>query len=198
MRFSIAGLILLTASLARADEPLKRGDPTGWFASGSAQHQYDIGIDHVMHRSGKGSGMIRSKAAKIDGFGSLAQEIKADDYRGKRLRLSAYVRSANVAQWAGMFMRVDTPSKNAIAFDNMIDRAVEGTTDWTKYEIVLDVAPEASKVAFGLIVNGPGTAWIDDVRLDVVDASVPVTDQNKTMRRGALTNQPANLDFEKD
>lgn len=65
-------------------------------------------------------------------------------------------------------------------------RQIKGTTDWTRYEIVLDVAQEATALSFGILTVG-GTVWLDDVAFEVVDASVPTTD----MIGGAAGSPPA-------
>ena len=37
------------------------------------------------------------------------QTFKADAFRGERVRMSGYVRSKEVSDWAGLWMRVDGP-----------------------------------------------------------------------------------------
>jgi hypothetical protein len=74
--------------------------------------------------------------------------------------------------------------------DNMIGRPVIGTTDWTRYEIVLDVGAGASQVVFGALLLGNGQIWLDDVQLEVVSDSVPVTDNYNGSK------QQVNFDFE--
>lgn len=64
------------------------------------------------------------------GFGTLTQWFRADEYRGKRLRMTAYVRTSGVERWAGLWMRIDGKEKTGLAFDNMMRRPVKGTTDW--------------------------------------------------------------------
>ena len=55
-----------------------------------------------------------------------------------------------------------------LAFDNMQDRGVTGTTDWKRYDIELPVAADAKNINFGAILSGNGTAWFDglSVQLD--------------------------------
>ena len=71
-------------------------------------------------------------------------------------------------------MRVDGGG-GTMAFDNMMNRAVRGTTDWTQTSIVLDVPAEAEGIMFGLILSGSGEAWIDDASLEVVGTDVATT-----------------------
>jgi hypothetical protein len=131
------------------------------------------------------------------------QTIKADDYRGKRLRMSAWMKSEN-ADSAHLWMRLDG-AKLILGFDNMDDRAVRGTTDWKKYEITLDVPENAVNVAFGVFVAGKGQAWVDDYLFEVVGKDVALTnmltpEQMKEEQEARpfreFPRQPVNLNFE--
>jgi hypothetical protein len=122
----------------------------------------------------EGGGYIRSRAAEPKGFATLATGLPADPLLGKRVRLSGYVRTENVADYVGFWMRVDGP-KGALAFDNMGNRPIKGTTDWRKYDVVLDVPATAVAVMYGLNLRGKGQAWFDGVTLEPVGTEVPVT-----------------------
>ena len=106
------------------------------------------------------------------------QMFKGMEFLGKRVRLTAWVKADNVTDWAGVWMRVDGPNDGSTAFDNMQPRPIKGSTDWKRYQIVLDVAPESSAIALGILVSGKGKVWMAEPMLEVVDASVPVTDLN--------------------
>jgi hypothetical protein len=74
---------------------------------------------------------LKSIVSKADGFGTLMQTFKADSFRTKRIRFSGYVRSKEVMDWAGLWLRVDgSNGGEMLAFDNMQDRPIKGTTDW--------------------------------------------------------------------
>ena len=59
--------------------------------------------------------------------------------------------------------------------DGEKDRSIKGTTDWTEYEIVLDVPLNATKLAYGVLLVGTGQVWFDNIKFEVVDNSVPTT-----------------------
>jgi hypothetical protein len=103
------------------------------------------------------------------------QTISAAPYRGKRVRFSSFVRTDGVAGWSGLWMRIDLAGGKQGAFDNMQERPIKGTSDWTLHDVVLDVAPDAETVNFGVLQEGFGTTWIDEYRLDPVDSSVAST-----------------------
>ena len=159
--------------------------PKGWHVAGSHPNEYEMVVDQATKHGGVASATIRCKEANpSNGFGTLMQTFKADKFRGKRLRLTGFVKSRDVADWAGLWVRVDGTEKTALAFDNMMDRKIEGTTEWTKYSIVLDVPEDAAAIAFGLLMGGKGQVWVDDLAFDVVGPDVAST---------ALATEPQEL-----
>jgi hypothetical protein len=167
--------------------------PKGWFSSGNNPIEYEMGVDTTVAQSGKSSAFIKSKSPEPNDFGTLAQITSAENYIAKRLRLSGYIKSDSVKGWCGMWMRIDGENKKELGFDNMKERAIKGTTDWTKYEIVLDVPSSSKAIGYGVLLNGKGMLWFDNMKLEVVDKSVPVT---KTAKEITYPKDPVNLNFE--
>jgi hypothetical protein len=169
--------------------------PAGWIKAGSHPAEYDMGLDTTTrHDGGKASGFIKATATELHGFGTLMQMAAPGEYRGKRVRFSGYVKSENVQSgWAGLWFRLDGPNQGEVlGFDNMQQRPIKGTTDWTRYEIVLDVPNTAAALAFGLLLNGNGQVWMDDLKFEVASSAVPLTGPFRGPR-----SAPQNLDFEK-
>ena len=167
--------------------------PKGWFVAGSHPREYNSSVDHESPRSGKGSAHFESAVLNTKGFGTLMQVFQPGEYRGKRVRFSGYARADDVKDWAGLWMRVDGPGGKSLAFDNMQDRPIKGTTEWTKYEIVLDVPAQAEQIAYGVLLTGRGDVWIDDLKFDVVGNATATTADLKTAK---IPDAPINLDFE--
>jgi hypothetical protein len=178
----------LSIGAARADAP------KGWYLAGSSPRSYTVGADTSVVHSGHASGALRSRAeVKDDGFGTLMQTIRAGTYAGQRVRLSAWVRADLVAEWAGVWMRVDSADGKVLAFDNMQSRPITGTVGWTQFAVVLDVDKNAADIAFGILLAGTGAVWLDDVRLEPVDQTVPTTASGG---RNSLPERPENLGFD--
>lgn len=149
----------------------------GWELHGSDPEDYSIGTDNITLHGGTASGSIRSIRKDVTGFGTMMQSFDASIYRGKRLRMTAYVTTEGISGWAGLWMRVDGPSEETYSFDNMENRPIIGSTEWTKYECVLDV-PEGSKdVLFGILIEGDGKAWVDDFNFEIVGFDIPTTNR---------------------
>jgi hypothetical protein len=171
--------------------------PTGWFIAGSKPSDYETAVDAQTVYNGKPSAYLKSKKPSIEGFGTLMQNFKADQYLGKRVRFNAFVKSEGLQDWAGLWMRVDKGSgadTKMLAFDNMMDRPIKGTTGWQNYEVVLDVGPDASGIFFGILLSGTGSVWINSADFQIVPTTIPVTGGKSG---AASADGPRNLDFQK-
>lgn len=74
----------------------------GWFLSGSHPNNYRMGIDHNVVHGGKASGYLQSTTViEKDEFATMMQQFKADNYKGKKIKLSSFVKSEDVQQFAG-------------------------------------------------------------------------------------------------
>jgi hypothetical protein len=171
---------------------LYASDAPNWLKAGLSPTDYDMGTDTTVAHSGSSSGFIRSNKPEPSSFGTFMQAFNASEYRGKRLRYSAFVKCENIKVWAGLWLRVDK-GKESTAFDNMQNRPIKGTQDWMEYSIVLDVDPMADNISFGILMDGPGAAWIDDIQFTVVGNDVPVTDITKSQQP---PSGPQNLNFD--
>jgi hypothetical protein len=54
-----------------------------------------------------------------------------------------------------------------VAFDNMKNRPVKGTTEWTQYVVELDIPVDITNVNFGVSLTGSGTAWFDELKIEI-------------------------------
>jgi hypothetical protein len=150
--------------------------PTKWVLSGSNPAGYESGIDSATKYTGLPSTYLQGKSDNVEGFGTLMLTVRGSYYTGMRLRPSASAKSKSVRQRAGLWMRVDK-SRDAtpLAFDNMFNRPIRGSTDWQNYQVVLDVPADASSISFGILLAGPGKVWLADVKLNVVGPNFPTT-----------------------
>ncbi|MEO8211101.1 MAG: hypothetical protein ABI840_11130 [bacterium] len=177
--------------------------PNGWHKAGSNPENYEMEIVKAAGNDGKKAATIKSIEA-IEGFGTLMQTCSPDKYKGKQIKMTGYVKSENVTDWAGLWLRVDQPgTRQPLSFDNMYDRAIKGTTEWKKYEILLDVPANASRIAYGALLAGPGQIWFDNIKFELVDNADNPPEPDKSVssdtynKTETVTDEPANLDFEK-
>ena len=112
---------------------------------------------------------LKSTEPEIEGFGTMMQSMGAEQYLGKRIRAR---RKCSRVGW--IMVRVDK-RKDSVAFDNMQQRAIKGTSEWKNYQVVLDVPEDATGISFGILLSGIGSALINGGKFEVVDRSVPTT-----------------------
>ncbi len=179
------------ALLAACSLALQAAAPKGWFVAGSKPTEYESGVDTQTAYSGHPSAYLKAKVPSVDGFGTLMQDFRADHYLGKRVRFSAFVKTEHAQDWAGLWMRVDKESKQ-LAFDNMQDRSIKGTTDWKRYDVVLDVPQDATGIFFGVLLSGSGTVWLSHAKFEIVGPNVLTTNGAGQQK----SDEPMNLDFE--
>ena len=170
--------------------------PRGWHLAGSKPADYETGIDpHVRYQDAQSAFLKSNTPGFVNdgaGFGTLMQSFQAQHYLGKRVRFRGFVKSEAVWGWAGLWMRVDSGS-SAVAFDNMHNRSINGTTDWQRYDVVLDVPNDATSISLGVLLTGPGAVWLSNANFEVVDSNVPITG---TGRSPTPPDRPINLNFE--
>ena len=192
-RRSPLGFAVLLAGGMLTIPPLTSGVfdvPFGWHAIGDLS--YVIGADTGIGpgRSGFTVGTIKSIDERPVGTGVMLQSVKADEYLGRRIRLTGYLKAQASEADASLWMRVDGATQ-VLASDYMEGRPIRGTSDWTKYEIVLDVPRTAVGVSFGIALVGSGQVWADDLSLDVVPRTIGLT--GRQFESGAAT-----LRFDRD
>ena len=153
------------------------GIPTGWFRVGGTVASYVVGLDAHNAHSGRVALAIGGTDTSVRFFNGVGQEVKADSYRGKRVRLRGWVRQANiVGSDIGLWMRIDGPGVTQ-GFDNFSSRPLTGTADWHQVEIILDVPTNAIGIAFGALMSGKGVLLVDDMTFEVIPATGPTTNQ---------------------
>ncbi|MDO8545014.1 MAG: hypothetical protein Q7S40_31605 [Opitutaceae bacterium] len=187
---------------APVEEPLPTGvtatAPAGWNKNGSKTDAYVVGVDRLNSFGGMPSAYVKSKAATVDGFGGMMQTISSEDFTGKRVRLSGWVKTEDANQGGGhLWLRVDGQQQGvSLQFDNMDNRPVKGTVDWQECSVVLDVPPDSRALAYGFFVSGGGKMWVSGTKIEPVGPEVASTNMIKP--RAALPKTPTNLGFDPD
>ena len=204
---AVFGVGCLDESLIKQPElTVIPGVPPGW--SGNANTS-GIGTTIDNARTGMNAAYLSSAFQLNFDVYRLSQTIRADDYRGKRVRLTAWLRPRNVASTAasGIWMRVDGPGVT-LAIDEMRGRPVSGFGDWRQVSVVLDVSERAIGISFGALFQATNTLLVDDMKFDVVDTTVLRTNTLFAPTASGLDSlstveaylrsprAPVNLDFE--
>jgi erythromycin esterase len=106
-------------------------------------------------------------APNPEAWGSSTQAMDATAFRGKRVRLTGWIRTDGKPDFTAVYwVRVDCASGMGF-FDNMNQRPVTGTA-WTEVTIEGPVARDAVNLNFGCMVFGMGSAWFDGIRVEAL------------------------------
>jgi hypothetical protein len=102
--------------------------------------------------------------------GNLIQSFSAVAYRGKTLRLTAWLRleAADPEDRAQMWLTVDR-ANNKKGFLDMGNRPVR-SADWTRCEIQTRIDDDATFITFGIMLIGRGMVWVDNVSVEMVSS----------------------------
>jgi hypothetical protein len=158
--------------------------PEAWELFGSARGDYEAGLDPSASYNGAPSTCLKAKtSASPEGFAGLqpATGLDLNPFRGKRVRFSAYIKAQGVNGWAGMWMRVNgamdrkNRHSSTLAYDNMQNRPITGTSEWKRYSVVLDVPAKVREINLGITLTGTGAVWLNGVKVEVVGKEVPTT-----------------------
>ncbi|MEW6732305.1 MAG: AraC family transcriptional regulator, partial [Acidobacteriota bacterium] len=107
----------------------------------------------------------------VPNHGVLMRTIAADSYRRTRLRFTSYIKTSQVEDSAGLWIRVDSNTQEAIVIDNMLSKPIRGTTDWRKYVVTVTVPENGAVIKYGIHLRGRGQVWINDPQLEVVQTA---------------------------
>lgn len=209
-KFVLGALVLLCCGTLFGQTSDTASQPQvvpGWYKTGvDPKGIYQVTADRNHVHGGKSSISIRcetcSTAPSPDDatdfntpHGVLGQTINADTYRNKRVRFAAYLQTQDVrGDGAILWLTVTGDNGRPVAIDNMTepDRSVHGTTEWRKYDIVLDVPQTAASISYGAILSGRGQLWVDDASFEVVSGDTPITG-DPTKYRKQVDDQMAKL-----
>jgi hypothetical protein len=135
--------------------------PPGWFVTAPPN---DADQWAELRRSGcrsnRGCAVVRTPENAPIHVGGLEQTFSASEYRGKSVRLTAWIRmeSADPEDRAQMWLSVDKS-------EGLTDQPVR-SGQWTRCEIVTHVDDDATSIRFGLMSFGRGRAWVDDITIE--------------------------------
>ena len=105
------------------------------------------------------------------GFAVLSQEIEPDDYRGRTVTFRGDLHTTDVADRAGLVLRIPRQGRRPAPPDPWHDpenhfAPVTGTRDWTRHEVTAEIPADAISIIFGVFLNGHGQIELRNPQLD--------------------------------
>ncbi len=197
MIVTLKPLVILLAAVASAQvQPANPGfeqgeiggKPAGWFMPRAASDAgFGVKLVDQGCRTGRCVMLTGKENLPPNLFGNIMQTIPAAGYTLHRIRLRAAVRVEGPGTRAQMWLRLDRADGSMAFLENMGSRPIY-SAEWKTYDIEADVPEEIASMALGVMLFGPGTAWVDDVSLEItgeirkdrVDPPRPLTPQGLT------------------
>ncbi len=135
--------------------------PPGWFVTAPPK---DADQWAELHRTGcrsnRGCAVVRTPENAPIRVSGLEQTFSATAYRGKTVRLTAWIRmeGGDPEDRAQMWLSVDRA-------EGLTDQPVR-SVNWTRCEIVTRIDEDATSIRFGFMSFGRGRAWVDDISVE--------------------------------
>lgn len=118
--------------------------------------------------------VLKSISPRPRGFGYLCKSLPANCFIGERIQMRAKVKTdlpdgASVQLW----LRVDGDwKKRADCFDNMFENRIKGISEWASHVVTVSVPEKSQKIMYGVLLNGTGTVWLDEIVIESVEEEV--------------------------
>ena len=135
------------------------GQLGGW----SANPPGTVFVDDTIVHGGKHSVRMERSDQSPGEFSVIGRTIPWE-FSGKTIEMRGFLRTENVSEFAGLWMRQDKESE-MLSLENMQSQQLKGTHDWAEYKITLPVHPETKALVFGFLMAGTGKAWADDFQI---------------------------------
>jgi hypothetical protein len=191
----LAGL-LPAALVAQTNLQFQRGDalkpPPGWFVLDAMEDTEYLAEWHASCRGDAPCAVLAGPAtATVVSLGSLLQDFDAAPFRGKRVRLRAWIKieAGALGDRAHMLLRVNRPNAGTGSPDSTGDRPIV-SSEWKSYEIREVVAPDAGSIRIGVAVYGRGRVSVSGVEF----AEDAITPDQLAEARERILKQYARLD----
>ena len=156
-----------------ADEPLSApsnlnfetgapgSPPSGWTVSPPGEGTVAETMTEGCPEGARCGRLVRKDTGA--GYSAMVEVVRADAYRGKRIRLQGMLRMASGTGRTILYLQVNRSGSEHTSFTGQAAGAV-----WRKDELLADVPKDAETLQFGLVVAGPAEGWIDAVEVQAL------------------------------
>ena len=192
---TLAGL-LPAALVAQTNLQFQQGDPLkappGWYVLDALRDTEYLAEWHANCRGDAPCAVLAGPATATAGnLGKLLQDFDAAPFRGKRVKLRAWIKleAGAVGDRAHMLLQVNRPNAETGFSDYMEDRPIV-SSEWKSYDIGGVVAPDAENIRIGVALYGRGRVSVSGVEF----AEDGIVTAHGAEAREAIQKQYARLD----
>ena len=123
---------------------------------------FAFSLDASIAHEGRQS--LKIERQRPEPYANVVQKFRKRELVGRKYRLSAWLRGEGLTGAAylhGALFAYGSP----IAEMGSADQGLQGTFDWTRVELALDLPERFDQAEFGITTTGDGALWIDQVEL---------------------------------
>lgn len=142
----------------------------GWGIHGRSRAAYRVVEDSTVMRGGRATLRFAS-TGEAGSYATFMRTIDVGDFAGKRVRVAMYTRTAGAtprAEFWARTMGLRAARDPQLQWSASID--LPETSDWERRELLVDVQREASKLEYGVGLEGSGSIWIDTPTIELVES----------------------------
>jgi hypothetical protein len=133
------------------------------FGDAEGEHRQDYSC-----AAGSRSVTLACAVNEPHGSAVLVQAIFADDYRDHTVTFRGELRPHDVAGHAALYLaasRLSEPPRGHLCSRGARSLPAAGSSDWTRYEVTMQVPGDADRVWFGLLLSGHGSVGLRNAEL---------------------------------
>ena len=147
-------------------------DDQNWHPWSFSSPLYSKSLDASVQRGGHPTILLSSTTAKTGyWFAWDHNDRHPDKYLGKRIKMTAWIKTENVTAGSGLSLRIIGPGFQDLVPDaGKPRRTIRGTTDWKRYEVIAAIPEETQVICSGVRLYGKGKLWLDDVQYELIDS----------------------------
>lgn len=172
----------------------EKGKPLFW-KNGLNEHLalgYPYSVDSVVKHDGKYALKLQF-IAKTPSEG-IVQLVIPSNFTGTKIKLSGYVKTENVSEGhAGLYMKLNGEN-GLMGRDLMGNRGLTGNNDWKKLSISLPFSKEVELITIGMILQGKGTCWLDDLSINIDGDDISEATPKTTLSNDSIFSKSSNFD----
>ncbi len=167
----------LTESAPLLSQPILDFAGSRWVPDSPNPDAFRVGmIKTPGTEEGEAAVIIGKPGALRDAEGGVAQSVDGAEWRGKRVRLTARLKTLDATEVQVTMHVISGASPEQESVRTMVSRSVSGTQDWQAREIVMDVPADAQDIVYGFYLRGAqGAALGDSFKLEAVGRNVALT-----------------------
>jgi hypothetical protein len=173
------------------EDAMPDGRPRGWNPFIMPQPGAFADLDPLSFGGGRAAMLHIPEPYAREPANNWSQVIIAD-VRGKTIEFSGYVRTEAAGQaalWLQCFQQ--SPARVIAAQTSALNDPLSGTAEWTRLAARVTAPASTDFVVVRCVLKGSGSAWFDELRLDIVLQDAPPLEVIEPPEAPALSPAPA-------